>query len=149
MESKADRRREERNFPPLFGLDNFRLAGRYFQWCCLLINYYYDNSPERSSVGWGGWTPPMSNLIWGPQPSSPSLQLLPIWAQHLCCAGHLHNYEYQLLRPFLHAGCSLPPCMYVIYVSLWVSSRDCINALDVNAAAIKSVFLWMNRSERG
>lgn len=41
----------------------------------------------------------MFNLIWGPWPSLPSPQLLPIWVQHLHSADHFHKHERQLPWP--------------------------------------------------
>lgn len=50
-EKQTGEEKRRKKIPPLFGLVNFRLAGLYFQRSCLLINDYYDDSPERSSVG--------------------------------------------------------------------------------------------------
>lgn len=65
---------------------------------------------EQRGLNW--LDAPMSNVIRGPQLNSPSLQLLPIWAQHLFNAGHLNNYEYQL--PWSPSTRCLSICMWFI-----------------------------------
>lgn len=119
---KKGEQEERENLPPLFGFSFFF----FFQWYCLLINDCYDDSPERSSVGWAGWLDaPTSNLIWGPQPSS-SLHFS-CFQFGLCTCAALAIYITMNISCcglffLLHAGCSGPPCMFLIYVSLsWLS----------------------------
>lgn len=126
-------RGEERN--PSFAVW-FWVAAWYVSHCCLWMNDCYDNGPGRSSVGLKRLDAPMPDLIWDSQPSSPSLQLLPIWAQHLYGAGHLHNYEYQQPWPpsarWLLPG--LPLCVWFMWlcrslllITGWECDRSILN----------------------
>ena len=115
----------------------------FFQWYCLLINDCYDDSPERSSVGWEGWLDaPMSNLIWGPQPSS-SLHFSCFQFGLCTCAAPAIYITMNISCCGLFFFCctlaaaGLPVCSWFMCLC-----HDCVNALEsfVNAADIRSVF---------
>lgn len=72
----------------------------------------------------------MFNLIWGPRPSLPSPQLLPIWVQHLYSADHLHKHEHGL--PWPPSACRL--------------QLHFLHAHDYASAAIFVQLLWKEKA---
>lgn len=116
---KTGRQKERKNFPPLFGLVYLRLALQYFQRCCLLINDYYDNSPEKSSMSCKDWTLPCLISTRG---------LSPVCLDFSCFQFGLSTCAALVVYITMNISCCglfctlaasrLPVC---VHVSLWIS----------------------------
>lgn len=129
---KKRRQEKRKNTPPLCGLVSFL----YLQWCCLLIHYYNDIPPEQSGVASWSWTLPC--LIW-------SGALVPNCINFSCFQFGLSTCAALAIYITMNISCCglfcapAPVGLPVIHASLWISSHEAINTLDLAKSDIKSV----------
>lgn len=122
-EEAGEAKRRERKPPSLHVFNLGWLVG-YVQWCCLLINDYYDNSPEQSSVGSKGWTLPC--LI-----SSGALSPVRLhfscfqFGLSTCAALAIYiTMNISCCCLFLYTGCK-SSAMHVIFIDLFLRLHKC------------------------